>query len=304
MLKPAQRHLHFLICLCAAALLAGLPRSAHSQIAEIIGDVSRESYKNLKTLSADGTITTVIDLSETPAGKAARVRGFKGGELGADSSFLKPQTRETAISIKLRREGEYRIEWRQKIGEKHTTEGAVWNAGEGDFIQIPERGTGRAPDRKTALEAATGFSGGASHTVPSLFYGLSPDALTEIQGLTQLADESIGDDLCFVLSGNLKGQGVRLWIRKADYLIVQRRQILGGASVLPSLTDAEAREMIEASGRPATPAEIDRQKNLRETERETMQAVKGNSTLRLTNIVVNEALPVAELKPPESPPIR
>lgn len=301
MLNLTRRPLQFLGCLCAGVLQACLPASAHAQIADIIGSVSRESYLKLNSFSAEGAITTVIDLTETPAGKAARVRGFNGGELGADSSFIQPQTRETAIAIKLRREGEYCIEWRQKIGEKHTNEGAVWNAGEGDFIQIPERGMGRAPDRKTALEAATGFSGGASHTIPSLFYGLSPDALTEIQGLTQLPDETIGDDLCFVLSGKLKGQGVRLWIRKKDYLIIQRKQIIGGASVLPSLTDAEARKAIEASGSLATPEEIDRQKKLRETERETMQAVKGHSTLRLTSIVINEPIPVSELKPPAKP---
>lgn len=287
----------FLARLCAGALLAALPASAPSQIADLIGSVSRESYQKLKSFSAEGTITTVIDLTKTPAGKAARVRGFNGGELGADSSFMKSQTRETAISIKLRREGEYRVEWRQKIGRKLITEGAVWNAGEGDFIQIPERGMGRAPDRKTALEAATGFSGGASHAIPSLFYGFSPDALTEIQGLTRLTDEPIGDDLCFVLSGNLKGQGVQLWIRKKDYLIIQRKQILGGAAVLPSLTDAEARKAIEASGRLATPKAIEKQKELRETERKTMRTVRGHSTLLLTNIVVNDPIPAAELKP-------
>ncbi|MGY8652630.1 MAG: hypothetical protein ACKVJX_03315 [Verrucomicrobiia bacterium] len=304
MLNLARRRQPRLASLAVAALLLSSAISSRAQIADIIGNVTREAYKKLKTYSSEGTITTVIDLSETPAGKAARIRGFNGGELGADSAFMKPQTRTTTISIKLRREGEYRITWRQKVGAAHTNEGVVWNAGEGDFIQVPERGVGRAPDRQLALSGATGLSGGASHTIPSLFYGFSPDSLSEIQGLSQQPDETMGDDLCFVLAGKLNGQGVRLWIRKQDYLIVQRKQIIGGANVLPSLTDDEARKAIEAAGATATPEAIEKQKKLRETRRETMLAVKGHSTLRLTDIVVDKPIPVAELKPepPAIPP--
>lgn len=295
------RRPRWLASAAAAALLLCSTFQNRGQVAEIISGVTRESYKKLKSYSSEGTITTVIDLTETPAGKAARLRGFNGGELGADSSFMKPQTRTTAISIKLRREGEYRITWRQKVGATHTNEGVVWNAGEGDFIRVPDRGVGRAPNRDLALTGATGLSGGASHTIPSLFYGLAPDSLSEIQGLAQHPDETLDDDLCFVLSGKLNGQGVKLWIRKRDYLILQRKQIIGGANVLPSLTDEEARNAIKAAGGTPTPEAIEKQKKLRETRRETMLAVKGHSTLRLTDIVVNKPIPIAELKPKPPP---
>lgn len=301
MLKPTRRRQFCIGFLCVGVLLAGSTFSGRAQIADIIAEVTRESHAKLETYSAEGVITTVIDLTGTPAGKAARARGFNGGQLGENSSFMKPQTRETAISIKLSREGKYRVTWSQKVGLTHTNAGAVWNGGKGDFIQVPERGVGRAPDRKTALNAATGFSGGASHTIPSLFYGLSPDALSEIQGLTQHPDERVGDDSCFVLAGKLNGQGVLLWIRKKDYMIVQRKQILGGDQVLAGLSDAEARKAIEDSGGLATPDAIEKQKQLRETERATMRAVKGHSTLRLAKVVVNQPIEDKELNPPPSP---
>ena len=61
---------------------------------------------------------------------------------------------------------------------------------------------------------------------------------------------------------------------------------------------------IEAAGATATPEAIEKQKKLRETRRETMLAVKGHSTLRLTDIAVDKPIPVAELKPepPAIPP--
>lgn len=268
-------------------LLVGF--NLQAQNADFIVQAAREAHAGLKTFAAEGAVTTRIDLTATPAGKAARAEGFKGGQLGADSAFVKPQTRASRVSLKLRRDGRYRIEWEQQVGRSFTNKGAAWNAGEGDRIQIPEKGVGRAPDKETCLHAASGFSGGASVVFPSLFYGFDADSFAALEGLIRLPDEDVNAIPCHVIGGRLAGQNVIFWIRKSDYLIQRRKQILGGGGP-PALTDEEARKLLKESGVEPVPAAIGKLKKEGEQQRETVRATQGHVILTLTKIAANSPI--------------
>ena len=271
-----------------------------AQDADFIVQATREAHAGLKTFVAEGAVTTRIDLTATPAGKAARAKGFKGGQLGSDSAFVKPQTRASRVSLKLRRDGRYRIDWEQQVGQSFTNKGAAWNVGEGDRIQIPEKGVGRAPDKETCLNAASGFSGGASVVVPSLFYGFDADSFAALEGLVRLPDETLNDIPCHVIGGRIAGQNVFFWIRKSDHLIQRRKQILGGGGP-PALTDEEARKLLQESGVEPAPAAIARLKQEREEQRATVRATKGDITLALTKTSVNEPIADEALRPAAKP---
>lgn len=289
---------HMSVTAAAGLLLAS---SSSAQDADFIVRATREAHAGLKTFVAEAKVTTQIDLTRTPAAKAARAKGFKGGQLGADSAFVKPQTRVSRVFLKLRRDGRYRIEWEQQVGQSFTNKGAAWNAGEGDFIRIPEKGVGRAPGREVGLNAASGFSGGASVVVPSLFYGFKADSFSPLEGLIQLPDEDVNDVSCHVVGGRLAGQNVIFWIRRSDYLIVRRKQILGGGGP-PALTNEEARQRLMESGADPTPAAIAKLKMERDEQRETVRATRGHVTMTLTKITVNDPVADEALRPVDSQP--
>ncbi|GEM_PF-3297189 len=284
----------------ALVVLVCLAGQAAAQDASFIVEAARAAHAGLESFSAEGVVTTRIDLTETPTGKAARAKGFQGGQLGDDSAFIKAQTRVSRVTLKLRRDGRYRIAWKQQVGGAFTNRGAAWNIGEGDRIEIPEKGVGRAPDRETALNAASGFSGGASLIVPSLFYDFKVNSLSAVEGWVRLPDEKVKGVACQVIGGKLAGQNVIFWFRESDHLLAQRKQILGGGGP-PPLTKEEATQRLREAGLEASPQAIERLQAEREEQRDTVRATQGHITLTLTRIVVNEGIPDEALEPTEGP---
>jgi hypothetical protein len=160
-----------------------------------------------------------------------------------------------AFTIKLARTNLYQIVWRQ-AGELHAPKGVVWSAGSGDFLW---KGKGSKPEKavsqEKALASATGSSGGAAASVPSIFFKMSmgnPMSMAAIAG-TRSADDKVGDVDCYVVTHGVGGRTNTLWIGKADFLI---RQIENdtSAAALKDLLEAQAkanpqiRALIEANG--------------------------------------------------------
>src|SRR6266404_3502832 len=109
------------------------------------------TYDSLAAYSSEGTIVSDAD---TAAGK-----------MKIESSF----------SIKLKKPNLYLIQWDQKnsMMPAMSQAGAVWNQGAQPYLYM---GVTKAYSKMTtdemALASATGISGGAAFTIPSLFFSV------------------------------------------------------------------------------------------------------------------------------------
>jgi hypothetical protein len=73
------------------------------------------------------------------------------------------------------------------------TSGAAWAAGAGNFISVPGQKPMQPKDMTTALSMATGLSGRAAATIPSIFFDLSFNSLKSFTSLKGL-DAAFGPD--------------------------------------------------------------------------------------------------------------
>jgi RNA polymerase sigma factor (sigma-70 family) len=159
----------------------------------------------------------------------------------------------TTFSIRLARPNFYRIEWEQP-NEFFTNKGAVWSAGEGDFL-LNGTTPRREDSRESALSSATGISGRAASTIPGTFFkanwGNALKAST-FDGFTRQKDEPAAGVECVVLSGQTKANGkapsltTTLWIGKKDHLIYQTRTTMTmPAMPIPNNVSAASKEALQ-----------------------------------------------------------
>jgi hypothetical protein len=69
-----------------------------------------------------------------------------------------------------------------------------------------------------------------------------------LQGLTNLVllpEEKIGDESCYVLSGEFNGQKLIFWIGK-DYLVKQKKMVVGGERKMkiPEMSDEDIKKTL------------------------------------------------------------
>jgi len=191
---------------------------------------------------------------------------------GRTVAVLNGTTITTAFTIRLARPDLYRIDWEQTVHSDYTNKGAVWSAGEGDFLRVGS-GAKKQASQELALASATGISGGASATIPGTFFTLNwgdqlgGSALSE----KQQPDEKAGDVDCYVFTGNSKGWTKTLWIGKQDFLVHQLRTVTSAEAMKTALADAVRRN----------PAMSDRL--------QTSEFQGSTSTETHVNIVVNHA---------------
>jgi len=145
----------------------------------------------------------------------------------------------TTFTTKLARPGFYLVEW-EGVGAENpnkpniTDKGAVWSAGDGDFVQKvwsigdgdslqKEKGAPqRFADKEGALSSAV-----ASVTIPGQFFSLTNAIWRAASSAPTLfkrqADGKVGDVDCYVLAVEEKGNKIAHWIGKQDFLIHQWR---------------------------------------------------------------------------------
>ena len=184
------------------------------------------------------------------------------------------------FSIKLARPNLYRIEWSEPT-EYFTNSGVVWSAGNGDFLAMGDRNAKKQASRDSALGGATGLSGDASSSIPSVFFNLNwgNQLAASAANEKQLPDEKVGDVDCYVLSGEIKKGVTRtLWIGKQDFLIHQVRNVISAEALNATLSAA-------AKGHPAVSASL---------QNSGVQFNGATSTETHMNIVVNSNLSAAD----------
>jgi RNA polymerase sigma factor (sigma-70 family) len=161
---------------------------------------------------------------------------------GKTVATLNGTTLTTAFSVKLARPGFYLIEWEQPVNASYSNKGAVWSAGEGDFLRMGSD-VKKQGSRDLALDGATGISGGAAATIPGTFFGMNwGNALSSLaSSAKRQASEKAGGVDCYVFTSDLKSQTRTLWIGKQDFLIHQVRTFTSAAAMKALMADAAKR---------------------------------------------------------------
>ncbi len=267
------------------------PAAANPQsltAAEIVQKVAEE-YESLTSYSADGTAVSVMDMSkvnpknlsgldQVPAG-AKRTKAFQ-------QAMGKPVKTESEFSLKLGRPGLYRVAWESKGGPA-AMKGAVWSAGEGDFLSLARTKYTKMESREVALASATGVSGGVAGTVPAVFFQDQSSPLKFFKQAERGEDQTVDGEDCYVLNGNALGMKVILWVTKGAFLIKQKQTVFGGKSTMPELSDAKMDEGLNKMGN-LTPEQKAQAKAAMKNMKPLLSQMKGTMTETYRNIETNK----------------
>jgi hypothetical protein len=209
-------------------------------VQQLLRDVQAR-YTSLQSYSATGEVRGGI----TSDGSSVT--------LPANQSF---ETR-TVFTIKLARPQMFRIVWEQKSGETNgfsfSSKGAAWS--DGEFRNVTVAGQTMQPaDTETALAMATGVSGGAAHTIPSIFFDLSVNGITSISKDALLSGgELIDGDDCYVVKAHSGNSDYTYWISKNSKLVIQAMRFSSGVNApQDEMTDSDARKVLESMGQKVT----------------------------------------------------
>lgn len=240
--------------------------------AKSIVDQAIASYSKMKSYQAEGKSETVM--------------GDKPGGMKIESSF----------SIKLARPHLYVVAWKGLMNQS----GGVWNAGDGPFLYMGMPGMQNAYSKMEsddmALGAATGISGGAANTIPSLFFP-SPASGGVMRIMTDLkieGSETLDGEDCHVIGGKSPVSVKHtLWISKKRSLLLKSSYSLerpADTPALPEMDDAAIDASLKAMGK--TPSEEERKKmrEMMEGAMKMTKDLKGTSSETHSNIVIDADL--------------
>ncbi|MCF7973183.1 MAG: hypothetical protein K9N55_05180 [Phycisphaerae bacterium] len=227
-----------------------------------------DSYQALDTYKAEGTITSDI------------------GSGGTQHKL------ETSFTVLMKKPNLYRITWTQAHKSTPGLEaqsGAVWSDGTQPYMYMSAmHAYSKMSSDDMALGAATGISGGAAFTVPSLFL---PGFMGQPRPFSLLREprvetaEKVGDEECHVLTGSSSiSKKETYWISKSSHLIRKYARSLeapeDGGPVIPELTDEMLEQTLTAMGQTVTPEAKENMKQILENLKTTLKTTKlqGTST--------------------------
>lgn len=233
------------------------------------------TYKALKTYKAEGSITSDIDTG----GMKMKI--------------------ETSFSILLKKPNLYLISWTQKNMPMPgmVRSGAVWSDGTQPFLHMGMMNAySRMTSDEMALGAATGISGGAAFTIPSLFLSVFKDQPAPFSRLKdpkiEMTEKVEGED-CYVLSGpSAISKKETFWISKTSYLIRKYYRSLEPpeeGTAIPEMTDKQLEEAITGLGQEVTQESKKNMREMMERSRAMLKTVKLNGSS--TELHVNVSSP-------------
>lgn len=272
--------------------------------ASIVAKV-KETYQSMKSYSSNGKIITEMDMSKIDP---SSIPGMPQDSDIKDSPLMKAafqdkQTLKHDFTINLSRGGDYRIEWDQEVNAMTNTHGVAWSKDgiykmkiTSPMMNMPEM---EQKDRMMALATATGVSGGAAHTVPSLFYDMENEILKSLQDIQKLDDEIVDDINCYVLSGMLMNQTMTLWIDQERFLVLKRKQIIGNNNMMENMTDDDIKKGLEAVNQEATPENIKNFKEQMKGMSSMMSKMSGEIVETHTDIQINPTFEDGDFEPKE-----
>jgi hypothetical protein len=274
----------------------GIANSQGPTVTEIMQKVA-EQYESLTSLSASGTAVSVMDMSKVAPKNLPGMNQMPGGAKNSKAmqqALSKPIRTESTLSVKLGRPNLYRVEWDSTVGPA-TMKGAAWCAGEGDYLSIDKMKYSRMDSRELALPSATGVSGGAAGTLPSVFFSGKSGLLSLVQKPSRVADDTVEGEDCYVVKGDAMGMGVILWITKTNYLVKQKQLVLGGKTKMPDMSDGQMEEGLKKMGN-LSPAQKAQAKAAMKNMKPMLAQTKGTMTETYRNLEINQPVKTEDFK--------
>ena len=262
--------------LLAIAMMMSVHGFAEESDPAAIFEKVTAKYKSMQTYKADGTIVTDMETS--------------GMKIKAETSF----------SMSLKKPNLYLITWTQKGMPMPgmSQSGAVWNAGSQPYLYMGIMNAySKMENDEMALAGATGISGGAAFTIPSLFLSVFKDQSSCFSRLLEPKLEKIEkveDEECYVISGSSTiSKKETFWISKKDYLLIKSSRSFEppeGGMTIPEISDEELEEAMKAMGQEVTEETKEQMKNIMEMAQDSMKTaeLKGTSTELHLNITMPE----------------
>jgi outer membrane lipoprotein-sorting protein len=235
-----------------------LPTNAPAQgitPGEILKEVTA-TYESLQTYKATGNIVADIDTGNAK------------------------MSTETSFSILLMKPNRYLVSWTQKNMPMAgmAQGGAVWSDGSQPYLCMGKAYSKMSND-EFALASATGISGGAAFTIPSLFFKGRSAPFARLKDLKVEKTEQVGEEDCYVISGaSTAAKKETFWISKSSHLIVKYARSLEPNqedAVRPDMTDEQLDEAIKGVGQEVT-----------EESRKNMRQMMNRSQALLKNMKI------------------
>jgi hypothetical protein len=255
--------LMLITCGCGSDTATTTPADpAPANVAELTPDQIFEkvmaTYQAMETYQSTGTIVIDMDM---------------GG---------KQMNMQTKFSMLLKKPNLHHITWTQKNMPMPgmVQSGAVWSDGTQPYLYMGIMNAySKMAGDDMALASATGISGGAAFTIPSLFL---PALHKQTNPFSRLTDpklekvENVGNEECYVISGSsAMSEKETFWISKSKYLLIRHSRSFEpseGGRKMPEMTDESLEESIKAMGQEVTEENTQR---MREVMKRTADSVKG-----------------------------
>ena len=250
----------------AVIMMLNVPAFAEDTDPNAILEKVISTFKSMETYKAEGTITSDIDIN--------------GRKMSIETSF----------SMMLKKPNLYLISWTQKNMPMPgmVQSGAVWSDGDQPYLYM---GVMNAYSKMTsdelALAGATGISGGAAFTIPSLFLSVfkqQPAPFSRLKALKIEKPEKVAKEDCYVISGaSTISKKETLWISKSKYLIMKYFRSLEppeGGLAMPEMTDEQLEDALKAMGQEVTEESKKSMREVMNTSRNLVKTakIKGSST--------------------------
>lgn len=255
-----------ILCAFAILMMLGVHGCAEDVTPSGIFEKVEAAYESMNTYKAEGTIISNIDTGETKT------------------------SIETTFSIILKKPNLYLISWTQKnmAMPGMSQSGAVWSDGAQPYLYMGGMNAyARMASDKLALGAATGISGGATSTIPSLFLSVfkdQPAPFSRLKDPQMEKTEKVGKEDCYVISGSSSiSKKEAFWVSKKSYVIKKYCRDLEPPEegvAIPEMTDEQLEEAIKGMGQEVTEESKQKMREMMKKSRDALKTdhMKGAST--------------------------
>ena len=209
---------------------------AADMTADQVFEKVKATYESMQTYKAEGVVTSEID---------------------TDAMSVNV---ETSFSILLKKPNLYLISWTQKNMAMPgvAQSGTVWSDGTKPYLYVGMmKAYSRMGSDDLALASATGISGAAAFTIPSLFLPVfkgQPAPFSRLIDPRIDTTEKVGEEDCYVIRGaSAISSEETFWISTSRNLVVKYSRSLtppeGGVAV-PEMTEEQLEKTINDMGGP------------------------------------------------------